>query len=405
MKSGPLVAGSSILSALLTGCTVGPDHDDPARPVIADWHEPIVAELPEGAADLTSWWERFGDPDLVHLVEAAVRSNPGLEMAASRVREARHRRAVATGELGPVIDLRGSFDRSKRSENELFGVLAGEQNQLALGFDASWEIDVFGRVQRGAEAADAEVGMRVESYRDALVTLIAEVARNYVELRALQQQLEIANENERIQRDTLDLTQSRFGAGLTGELDVAQARSNLAGTRAVIPPLLAQSSAAKARLAVLLGADPGTLDEVVPGIREQAAIPVAPARIAVGLPSDLLRRRPDLRRAEREVAAAAARIGVATADLYPSFSLTGSAGLSSQEESDLFESDSFRWAFGPSLTWNVFATGRVRTNIRAVEEVHMQALISYEHPCILCFVCYFDGVSPEFLVGFFHHFV
>lgn len=366
--------------ALLTAaaCAVGPDYEPPERRVATTWPDELEGGLVVAPADLARWWTTFDDPVLTQLVEEAVRRNPGLESAASRVREARYRRAVATGELGPTIDLNGTFDRSERSENEIFSFITGEQDLWSVGFDASWELDVFGRVRRTMQAADAEFEARIEDYRDVLVTLVAEVARNYVELRSVQARVSIARSNERLQSDTLELTESRFAAGLTNELDVTRARSNLASTRAVIPPLLADLTAADSRLAVLLGLDPGTLVEAVEGLAEPAPVPVAPGSVAVGLPAELLRRRPDVRRAERELAAAVARIGVATADLYPRFTLTGSIGLSSQEADDLFESDSLRYAWGPAFSWNVFASGRIANNIRAVEEVQVQSFLAYE---------------------------
>lgn len=368
----------SLLSLFLAACAVGPDHEAPQREAPADFAAPLEHGIVAEPADLARWWESLGDRALVALVEAAVQRNPGLTIAAARVREARYRRAVATGALGPTLEANGGVQRSEYSENEIFNFIQGPQDLWSAGFDAAWEIDVFGSARRGAEAADAELGVRVEDYRDVLVTLIAEVARNYVELRSAQERLAIALDNQRAQRETLEITESRLRAGLVTELDVAQARSNLASTRSRVPPLRFQLSAADGRLAVLLGIDPGRLAELVPGLEANAPLPRVPERIAVGVPAELLRRRPDLRRAEREVAVACAAIGIATAELYPHFSLTGSIGVRSREADALFEADSLRYAFGPSFRWNLFAMGRVRAGVLAAGEVHRQSLARYE---------------------------
>ncbi|MCC6784944.1 MAG: efflux transporter outer membrane subunit [Planctomycetes bacterium] len=373
-----VLAGGVVVAFALSACAVGPDHVAPERPTPPGFHAPLERGLVAEPAELARWWESFGDRALIALVETAVQRNPGLGIAAARVREARFRRTVASGALGPTLDANGGVQRSEYSENEIFNFIQGPQDLWSAGFDAAWEIDVFGGARRSAEAADAEFGVRVEEYRDVLVSLIAEVARNYVELRSAQERLAIALANERAQRETLEITVSRLGAGLVTELDVAQARSNLASTRSRVPPLRLELSAADGRLAVLLGIDPGRLAELVPGLDAQAPLPRVPAHIAVGVPAELLRRRPDLRRAEREVAAACAAIGIATAELYPQFSLTGSIGVRSRDADTLFEQDSLRYAFGPGFRWNLFAMGRVRAAVNAAEEVHRQSLARYE---------------------------
>lgn len=375
-----------VLTGLLLvsgGCAVGPDHVMPERNTSASWDLGLEKGLDDRKADLSRWWSRFDDPTLVVLVETAVQNNNDLRQAASRVREARFQRGVVAGDYGPSLDLGGSAERSRRSSNSFQGFISGDRNLFSVGFDATWELDVFGRVRRGVEAADADLESAAADLHDVMVSLIAEVARNYVELRSLQRRLEIADSNARAQSSTLDLTRSRSDAGLTSELDVAQAQANLATTRSAIPPLQAAVVEATSRLAVLLGIDPGRLDDEIEGIRASAPVPLAPATIAIGLPADLLRRRPDIRRAERDVAAAAARVGIATAELYPQFTLTGSIGLESEDADNLFESGSRRYGFGPALRWNLFAWGRLRAAIHAAEERHEQTLAGYEQAVLL----------------------
>ncbi len=257
------------------------------------------------------------------------------------------------------------------------GNLSGSNTQdlFDAGFDASWEIDVFGGIRRSVEAADADIGASEENLRDVLVSLLAEVARNYLQLRGDQLRLSIAAENIRAQQQTLELTQARYDAGLSNELDVAQAKAQLAGTEAQVPRLESSARQAIHQLGVLLGKDPGAL---LAELSEQAPIPFGPPEVPVGLPSELLRRRPDVRRAEQELAAATARIGVATADLFPKFFLTGAVGQQSVNFSDITLPESRFYSFGPSISWPVFAGGRIRANIRVQDARQEQAAILYE---------------------------
>jgi NodT family efflux transporter outer membrane factor (OMF) lipoprotein len=353
-----------------------------------------AAELGGGAvagpAELGRWWARLGDPTLDSLVERAVAGNLTLREARARVVEARAQRRVVGADRYPTVDAAGSYTRSRGSENVLLGgsgfgaggvgapvvALPGAERDLyQAGFDASWEIDVFGGTRRAVEAADADTEAAVAGLHDAMVTLLAEVARNYVEVRSLQERVRIAQENARAQAETAGLSRAKSEAGLTSELDPVRAEAQLAATRAQIPALEAQLRQAEHRLAVLLGARPGSL-----GAELEAAAPVPPIpeRVAVGIPSDLLRRRPDIRRAERELAAATARIGVATADLFPRFSLTGSFGLQSTKVASLADGDSRFWAIGPAVRWPVLSGGRIRGNIQVQGALEEQALARYE---------------------------
>jgi len=248
------------------------------------------------------------------------------------------------------------------------------QDLFQAGFDASWEIDVFGGTRRAIEAAQADLDAQNEARRDALVTLLSELARNYMILRGVQSELAIVEQNIVAQQDTLDLTQSRFDAGIATDLDVARAEAQVQSTQSQLPTLRTQIEQAIHRLGVLLAEEPMALaDELA----SRSPLPVGPPHVPAGLPSDLLRRRPDVRHAERQIAAATARIGVATADLFPKFTLTGSMGFQSNALKSMLNSNNFIWSFGPSISWNLFSGGRVLANIQVQNEQEQEALIQY----------------------------
>jgi NodT family efflux transporter outer membrane factor (OMF) lipoprotein len=374
-------------TALLAGCTAGPDYHPPEPEVPDAWETAVVEELYSDSPPLTSWWTVLEDTLLTSLLRRAEMSNLNLAAAVARVEEARALRGVARGDYVPHVDLRGTFSRTQPAENDpaLQGLPPDQRAVPPVNFwdtslNASWEIDVFGRVRRSVEAASAELGASIEDFRDVLVSLYAEVALSYVETRAIQERLAFAYANVRAQRQTLKLTQDRFDTGLTTALDVAQAESNLANSEAAIPSFQSDLNAAMNRLAVLLAQAPGALDaELAP----LAPIPVAPDSVTVGLPAELLRRRPDVRRAERRLAAQTARIGVAASQYYPSFSLTGFLTLQSQYFSDLGESSAFGWGFIPGLRWNLFQGGKIRGQVRAEEARTQQLLYAYEQTVLI----------------------
>jgi NodT family efflux transporter outer membrane factor (OMF) lipoprotein len=352
--------------------------------VPAKWSEASDDQGVGRSVELSRWWTTFQDPVLDSLVDRAVRSNLDLRVAEVRIQEARAARGVRAADEWPQVDVSSSYSRSRRSDavppfnssglpDNLFGNRT--QDLYQAGFDARWELDVFGGVRRDIEAATAEIAAVEENRRDVLITLLAEVARNYVELRGFQRQLAITNENLAVQRETLELTRVRFQAGLASDLDVARAEAQVATTQSQIPTLERSAKQAIHRLGVLLGQEPGALlSELSP----EAPIPPTPPEVPVGLPSDLLRRRPDVRRAERELAAATARIGVAKADLFPRFSLTGSFGRRSDQFSDLSQGASLFWGIGPSVRWPIFTAGRILANIRVQNARQEQALALYE---------------------------
>ena len=356
---------------LLTGCmTVGPDYIVPETETPPAWNAGLGAHLRTGQADpeeLARWWETFQDPVLVSLMNRAVKKNPDLKEAAARVREARARRAAAGAGMFPALDSTASFQRSGDSEST--------RNLYSAGFDARWEIDLFGGVRRSVQAAGADLQAAGEAMNDTLVTLTAEVALNYVEVRTFQARLETAETNLALQEETYRLQQALVQAGLSDWLALQRARSNLESTRALIPSLRASLEGAKNRLAVLLGELPGAVHEELARSRP---VPMVPPEVSVDAPADILRRRPDVRRAERELAAQSARVGMAMAELYPRITLNGSIGLSALSSGDLFTADSRTFGYGPRITLPIFSAGSIRAGIEARSALQEQALVRYE---------------------------
>jgi len=358
-------------AAILAACTVGPDYRAPTTTVPDGFAESAAkAATPRVAA----WWTTFHDPVLDSLIARAVRANPDLRAAQARVREARARRGIAAADRYPTADATGGASRSRSSDN-VSGFPGETSNLFEGGFDAIWEIDVFGGVRRSVEAADADVAASVEDRRDVLVSLLAEVARNYVDLRGAQRQGAIAHSNLEAQRSTLELTRSRLAGGIATDLDVARQEAQVAATESTIPSFETDARLAAHALASLLGAAPNAL---VSELDVEGAIPVAPPEVPVGLPSELLMRRPDVRRAERQLAAATARIGEATADYYPRFSLTGAFGLASDGLGDFVDAGSRTASGGGGVRWRVLDFGRIEGNVEARTAIEEQAAAAYE---------------------------
>jgi NodT family efflux transporter outer membrane factor (OMF) lipoprotein len=366
----------AVVAAALVGCvTVGPDYvaPDPAAPSM--WQaEPAagMSATAEEPDELAHWWATLDDPVLTRLVDQAVAGNLDLKQARARLREARARRSQVRADRFPGVDANASVNRVQSSEETGPGVTT---TLYSAGFDASWELDVFGGTRRAVEAATASEQASEEDLRDVLVSLLSEVALNYVELRTGQTGLAIAEQNRDAQQETYDIVRWRFEAGLGTELDVEQARYNLEQTKAQIPRLQAAISEAQNRLAVLLGRMPGALNsELAPPM----PIPVASPSVAVGVPADMLRRRPDVRRAERRLAAQTAQIGVATAARYPRFSLLGTIGLESLSSANLFTAGARTSSLGASALWTMFDFGRLREEVNVQSALQEQALLAYE---------------------------
>jgi NodT family efflux transporter outer membrane factor (OMF) lipoprotein len=355
----------------LTGCmTVGPNYTPPETPAADQWHSPLAGGLQAGPSSpqiLAQWWSTLNDPILTTLMERAVAGNLSLKEAQARIREARARMGVSRADRFPTVTASASGAKSRSSEN----TGSGQDHELYdAGFDAAWELDLFGGVRRSVEAAQADIEAAQASRDDILVSLLAETARNYVQARTLQKQLDVAQANLQAQEDTYEITRSRFEAGLSSELPLQQATYNLSSTRSKIPTLDTALEAAKNRLAVLIGESPGKIHGLMD---EHRSIPVTPPAVTVGIPADTLRQRPDIRNAERQLAAQTARIGVATADLYPSLRLTGSIGLEALVPGDLFTTASRTWHYGAGLSWSIFNGGAIRSNI-AIQTVKQEEL-------------------------------
>jgi NodT family efflux transporter outer membrane factor (OMF) lipoprotein len=370
---------AAALLVLLGACTsVGPDYETPKPPTPAEWRDKAESPWKQGAADLAAWWRKLEDPVLDSLVDRAVSGSLDLREALARVRESRALRGAAAADRYPTIDARASYERGGLSEATEFGKLfpsLGSIDTYSAGFDAAWEIDLWGRVRRTVEAADADLEASIEDARAAAVIVVAETASSYVDLRAFQQRLALARTNVALQEQTLALTQTRFDAGLVGEGDVAQAARNLETTRAFVPTLEYGLRATENRLSVLLGLAPGELAAELASVQP---IPVPPTGVAVGVPADLVRRRADIRRAERELAAETARIGVREGDLYPRLSLLGRFGGEAEDAGDVFSSEGIVFGFGPALRWNLFDGGRLRGRADAQAARAEQSLVRWE---------------------------
>ena len=379
----------AVLLGLLSGCSVGPSYHPPVIKAATQWSSPLLGGETGGSASIALWWKNFHDPELDLLIDRAVQSNLDLRIATARVREARAQYKVIYDDLGPSLETSGSYQRLLESKHQpilgaipLPGNVPFENTVYQAGFDAAWEIDVFGGTRRAVEAAKTDVAAAEYGRRAAVVSLLGEVARYYVEARGSQQRLAIASRNIDAQQAIVELTRSQFKGGLTSELDVQQASALLATTKAQVPALETSFKEAAHRLGVLLGQSPGALLEE---LSRAAPIPGAPPAVPVGLPSELLRRRPDIQQAERELAGATARIGVAMADLYPKFSLTGNMGLQSVSTSDWFSSGSRFWSAGPTVQWKIFDAGRIRANIKVQNAREEQALAHYEQTVLASF--------------------
>lgn len=364
------------LAFLLAGCAVGPDYRSPEVSVPAAWHNTMKGGLksvsPE-AEQLAQWWDGLGDPHLSRLIEEAAANNLDLKLAQARLREARARRGVSAANRFPTLNASAGANRSRSSEE--MGLGGGKMSETySAQFDASWELDVFGGKRRALEAAEASLEASREDMREVQVSLLAEAALNYVELRSYQARLAIAQSNLASQTETWQISRWRHEAGLTTQLDEDQARLNLEQTRSQIYTLQTGLEQSKNRLAVLLGRKPGELTE----LETPAAIPLIPVEVAVGIPADTLRNRPDLRRAERQLAAATAQVGVAAAALYPNFSLSGTLGLQALSSTNLLQSSARMFSVAANAGWVLFDAGRIRQNIEVQNALQEQALIRYE---------------------------
>jgi len=429
----------AVIFAILSGCEVGPDFKPPKMTVAPSFGD-IAAAQPVGSVNSSRviaihWWRTFNDPELDSLINRAVKNNLDLRNAQLRLRQARAQRGVVGSELWPEINADGGYQHARGSKNVVIplgafggsssgassataanskstsasGIIAtpfqsGEStgggaaassaplggpgsplgnggfpgvttDLYEAGFDASWEIDIFGGQRRAIEAADADTLAAIEDQRDVMISLLAEVARDYIELRTAQIQAQIAEQNLHDEQDTLDLTRSRYRAGFATDLDVARQAAEVASTAATLPAYEAEFRQMIHALGVLLGQDPESLSVELSVF---SPLPPVPPLVPVGVPADLVRRRPDIRRAEQQLAAASARIGVATADFYPKFSITGSFGLDSSQIKELFDWNSHYFALSPGITWPIFDAGRIHNNVEVQKALARQAMTTYQ---------------------------
>lgn len=357
---------------LVAGCAaLGPDYrapDSGELGVPASW--PGATAPGAAPADLATWWRTLGDATLDELIRAALEANPGVKVGQARLREARARRDIAGASRFPTIGASASASRSRTEAGP-----GTSRSAYGGGFDASWEPDIFGGQRRALEAASADLEATAQDLRATQVSLAAEVALDYVEVRALQARIQIARANLGTQSETLQLTQWRAQAGLTSSLDVEQARAGVEQTRAQIPSLESSLAEARNRLAILGGTHPGSLDA---RLAASAAIPAVPASIAVGIPADTLRQRPDLRAAERRLAAETARIGQQEARRFPALSLAGSIGVESLTLGNLLEREAIVGQLAARLAATLFDGGRLRSQVEAQAAVRERALRNYE---------------------------
>jgi NodT family efflux transporter outer membrane factor (OMF) lipoprotein len=398
MCFGRLLAVSVLILAGPGGCEVGPDYRPP-RLSLPDHFSPAPQSTTQPATepvavDLASWWQTFHDPVLNWLVARGVGANHTVQLAEARVLQARAQLQYSTGALFPTVNALGSYTRIKTSNNlSGAGVTGGASgttggpslfthgstNFFQAGFDALWELDLFGGTRRQIESSQASLEAQTEARRAALVTLTSEVANDYVLLRGYQQELRIAQENAQAQRNTLQLQRMKLDVGLATALTVAQSEAQVATTESAIPPLQTSIEQMTQALAVLLVLPP---DDLRQQLGTGGTPPVGPEAIPPGLPSELIRRRPDVRQAERQLAASTASIGVATAQWFPQFSLTGSLGLESTQLKSIANSSSIFGAVGPSVTWRIFDAGQIQANIRIQNALQQQALLQYRQSII-----------------------
>ena len=376
VRSVPPVA-VAVAATLLTACAVGPNYHAPETKTAATFDNAEAATYSADAAgaDVAEFWTGFNDAELNKLVNDALGANHDLRIAITRVREARALRRDAAFDLAPSINAGGGYTKTRTANITTQPGVPRETELYDAGFDAFWELDFFGRVRRGLEASNAELGAVEASARDAQVIVTAEVTRTYFELRGEQQQLDVARRNVANQKETLDLAQVRLDAGSGTEFDTARAQAQLSSTSGTIAPLEAAVARSIHRLSVLVGKEPGALRAELTAAQ---ALPPLPGIVPVGDPAGLLRRRPDIRIAERDLAGATARVGVAVADLFPRVTFTGSAGYVATERNGLGDAGSDTYTLAPGISWAIFDLGHVQARIGAARWRKEGAVLKYE---------------------------
>ena len=376
----------AMLITIVSGCAVGPDYEIPEAKVSQDheWIDIDAQGINSESADLSQWWTVFNDPVLNSLIDEAYQQNLSLRIAGLRILEARANLGIAIGNQYPQSQqINGGAARVKLSENDPNSLNPDRDFNVAdASFDLGWEIDFWGRFRRAVESESARLDASIADYDDVMVALAAEVARSYVSIRTIEERLLLAQNNVVIQEEALRIANVRYENGAVTELDVQQARAVLGNTEAAVPQLESALRQSTNALTVLLGLTPQSLSDRLEGA---ASIPAAPPEVSMGVPAELLRRRPDVRRAERQLAAQSARIGIAITDLYPRFSLVGSVGFRTSDVGtdsgldNLFDSDNVTGFLGPFFSWNVFNYGRIKNNVRVQDARFQQLLVNYQN--------------------------
>jgi NodT family efflux transporter outer membrane factor (OMF) lipoprotein len=377
LESGVVILGC--IALLLSGCfKVGPEFARPPASASPTWLDANDPRVRTEATDYRNWWQAFNDPTLNGLIERAYRENLSLRSAGVRVLQARAQLGIAAGELYPQTQqATGSLQYNRLSGSSPLAAFSRnpEYWQSQLGGQASWELDFWGKFRRGIESADASLLATLADYDNTLVTLTAEVANSYITIRTAQERIHIARENVKTQQENLKIAEARFQNGTATQLDVEQARTSLLNTQASIPPLETQLCQARDALSVLLGLPPSDLRELLGG---PSGIPVSPPQVIVGIPADLLRRRPDVRKAERQAAAQSAQIGVAESAFYPHISIDGTIDYQADRFQNLFNVRALSGSVGPSFRWDILQYGRLLNNVRAQEAQFYQLVEAYE---------------------------
>ena len=383
----PFIPAWVLIVLMMSGCAmIGPDFVKPTAPVLDHWTEAQVPGLHAGQTDYDDWWRVFNDPVLNTLVDKAYEQNLSLQIAGIRIYEARAQLGIAIGKLYPQQQsVGGDFTNNKLSTSSETPFIDGSFNALSLGFDAGWELDVWGKYRRSVQSGVANLQAIVADYDNVLVSLTAEVARTYIMIRTLEKQLVVAEDNVRLQKESLRIAEVRFKEGAVTELDVTQARSLLRDTQASVPRFKSSLRKAQNALAILLGVLPGELDAMLNG---PVVIPAIPEIVTIDVPNNLLRRRPDIRLAELRIATQSPQIGVAKSALYPQFFLFGTIGWRSSDASsifgqsvlgDIFSYKSLYWSVGPGFNWDIFNYGRIRNRVRVEDARLQQLVVTYEN--------------------------
>jgi NodT family efflux transporter outer membrane factor (OMF) lipoprotein len=371
-----------VLALFAGGCLVGPNFKTPSAPIADRWSEEENTAVDFGLPEYRNWWMVFNDPALTRLVDVASQQNLSLHTAGVRVLEGRAQLGIAIGEFYPQQQVASAAVMYNRIPISFpFNIISNTYWEAIFGAQAGWEIDIWGQVRRAIESADYAFLASVANYGDVLVTLTGDVASAYVQIRTLERQLVIAQDNVERQRTALKIAEAKFRYGTATKRDVYQAENVLGATEATIPQLHMQLAQAKNALSVLLGMPPGRLNDL---LADSAGIPTAPPQVTVGIPADLLRRRPDIRRAELQAAAQCAQIGVAKADLFPAFSLVGNVGTHATDIGraslgDVFTGNSLAYSAGPAVQWNILNYGRITNNVRVQDARFQELLLDYQN--------------------------